>query len=299
MATFHRGGFASGEAQCKIGLPTILTEPRGYESQFSTNHLGQFQLATRLWPALRRAQGARVIAVSSRGHRIVGVDLEDPNFERRAYDPWIAYGQSKTANVLFALKLDELGQARGIRAFSVHPGAILTNLSKYMSQERLWAQGAINDEGQPVTDPARGMKSVEQGAATSVWCAISSQLDGLGGVYCEDCDIAVAVPEDFEKPHGVWPRAIDPEVTGRLWSMSEDLTSVRHLHWPYPNGMVGSGSEFHIPVAYRMSPPECRSGPKAYVSGMPRPDLPALSSILRKAVRETRASDRSTGVDLV
>lgn len=146
---------------------------------------------------------------------------------RRAYDPWIAYGQSKTANVLFALKLDELGQAHGIRAFSVHPGAILTNLSKHMSVEQLRAQGAIDAEGRPITDVARGMKGVEQGAATSVWCATSPQLDGMGGVYCEDCDVAIAVPEDAEEPRGVRPWAINPDFADRLWSLSQHLTGTR------------------------------------------------------------------------
>jgi NAD(P)-dependent dehydrogenase (short-subunit alcohol dehydrogenase family) len=207
----------------------LTRDRRGYESQFSTNHLGHFHLTMRLWPALQRAQGARVVSVSSRGHRIAGVSFEDPNFERRTYDPWIAYGQSKTANVLFALKLDALGEEHDVRAFSVHPGAILTGLSKHMSQEQLRAQGAIDDQGRPISDPARGMKSVEQGAATSVWCAMDRQLDGIGGVYCEDCDVAVAVREDFEKPYGVRPWAINPEFADRLWSMSEQLTGI---HWP-------------------------------------------------------------------
>jgi NAD(P)-dependent dehydrogenase (short-subunit alcohol dehydrogenase family) len=226
--------FGSGQAlHILINNAGIMANPltrdsRGYESQFSTNHLGHFQLALRLWPALRRAQGARVVAVSSRGHRIAGVNFEDPNFERSAYDPWIAYGQSKTANVLFAVKLDELGQADGIRAFAVHPGAILTNLARHMSREQLRAQGAIDDEGKAVTDPARGMKSVQQGAATSVWCATSSQLDGMGGVYCEDCDVAVVVGEDLKPPHGVKPWAIDPASADRLWSMSEGLTNIHH-----------------------------------------------------------------------
>ena len=224
---------ASGQAlHILVNNAGIMANPltrdsRGYESQFSTNHLGHFQLTVRLWPALRQAQGARVVAVSSRGHRIAGVDFEDPSFDRRAYDPWIAYGQSKTANVLFALKLDALGQAHGIRAFSLHPGGILTNLSKHMTREQIRAQGAIDDEGRPVIDPARGIKSVAQGAATSVWCATSPQLKGMGGVYCDDCDIAVVVPDDHHEPRGVHPWAINPDFADRLWSLSERLTGVR------------------------------------------------------------------------
>lgn len=205
----------------------LTRDCRGYESQFSTNHLGHFQLTARLWPALRQAQGARVVAVSSRGHRIAGVNFEDPSFDRRAYDPWIAYGQSKTANVLFALNLDTLGQADGVRAFSLHPGGILTNLSKHMTREQIRAQGAIDDKGRPIIDPARGIKSVEQGAATSVWCAASPQLEGMGGVYCEDCDIADVVSDEHQEPRGVHPWAVNRDLADRLWSLSERLTGVR------------------------------------------------------------------------
>jgi NAD(P)-dependent dehydrogenase (short-subunit alcohol dehydrogenase family) len=205
----------------------LTRDSRGFESQFSTNHLGHFQLTVRLWPALLRAQGARVVSVSSRAHRIAGVDFEDPNFERRPYDPWVAYGQSKTANVLFALKLDALGRDYGIRAFALHPGGILTNLAKHMSTEQIRAQGAIDDKGRPVIDPSLGMKNVEQGAATSVWCATSPQLDGLGGLYCEDCDVAVMTTEFHPQSRGVWPWAVDAESSEQLWILSERLTGTR------------------------------------------------------------------------
>jgi NAD(P)-dependent dehydrogenase (short-subunit alcohol dehydrogenase family) len=206
----------------------LTRDSRGFESQFSTNHLGHFRLTVRLWPALQQAHGARVVSVSSRAHRISGVDFQDPNFERRPYDPWVAYGQSKTANVLFALKLDALGKDHNVRAFSLHPGGILTNLAKHMSPEQIRAQGAIDDEGRPVIDPSRGMKNVEQGAATSVWCATSPQLDGLGGLYCEDCDVAVMTTEFHPQSRGVWPWAVDAESADRLWILSERLTGA-HL----------------------------------------------------------------------
>jgi NAD(P)-dependent dehydrogenase (short-subunit alcohol dehydrogenase family) len=151
------------------------------------------------------------------------VDFEDPNFERRPYDRWVAYGQSKTANVLFALRLNALGKGHGIRAFSLHPGGILTNLARHMSPEQIRAQGAIDDDGRPVIDPARGMKNVEQGAATTVWCATSPQLDGLGGLYCEDCDVAVVTTELQPQSRGVWPWAVDAGSAERLWTLSEDL----------------------------------------------------------------------------
>lgn len=208
-------------------------DARGYERQFATNHLGHFQLAMRLWPALAAAGGARVVSLSSRGHRLAGVDLDDPHFERRAYDPWIAYGQSKTANALFAVALDTRGKAHGVRAFSVHPGAIVTDLARYMSEDDLRARGAIDEEGRPVVDLARGMKSVAQGAATSVWCATSPQLDGMGGVYCEDVNVSTVMPPvDDElalgfQAVGVRPWAVDVEAAERLWTFSETQTNVR------------------------------------------------------------------------
>ncbi|UVF18997.1 oxidoreductase [Microvirga terrae] len=221
---------ASGKAlHILVNNAGIMANPlardgRGYESQLSTNHLGHFQLTVRLAPALRRAEGARVVAVSSRGHWISGIDLDDPNFDRRAYDPWIAYGQSKTANILFALMLDRLGESDGIRAFSLHPGAILTNLSRHMTREQIQAQGALDEDGSPIIDPARGIKNAQQGAATSVWCATSSQLQGLGGVYCEDCDVAIVASDNLEEPRGVRPWAIDPDMASQLWALSEHLT---------------------------------------------------------------------------
>ncbi|WP_044252538.1 oxidoreductase [Chondromyces apiculatus] len=197
----------------------LVRDARGFESQFATNHLGHFQLTARLWPALQKAQGARVVSLSSRGHRRASVDLEDAHFERRAYDKWVAYGQSKTANVLFALALDARGEEQGVRAFSVHPGAILTDLVRSLPEEELKATVAAVTPG--------GVKNVEQGAATSVWCAVSKQLDGMGGVYCEDVDIAEAVAADFQGPGGVRPWAVDRELAERLWEKSEGWTGVR------------------------------------------------------------------------
>lgn len=208
-----------------IMAPPLMRDARGYESQFSTNHLGHFQLTARLWPALTAAGGARVVQVSSRGHARGGVHLEDPNYERREYVPWEGYAQAKSANVLFAVALDARGQAAGVRAFAVHPGGIMTNLGRHVSAERLREFEIIDDEGKPVVDPSRDRKSPEQGAATIVWCAVSPQLDGKGGVYCEDCDIAPAVPADAAGA-GVRPWAVDPEAARGLWTLSERLTGV-------------------------------------------------------------------------
>ena len=222
---------ASGEAlHILVNNAGIMANPltrdaRGYESQFSTNHLGHFQLAARLWPALQKAEGARVVAVSSRGHTFGGVDFDDPNFERREYNPYVAYGQSKTANALFAISLDALGERYGVRAFSVHPGGIVTtNLIRHLPADQIKASGYVDDEGRPIIDPERNMKTVEQGAATSVWCATSPSLDGLGGAYCENCNIAAAVPEDSKELLGVRPWATNPEFAERLWQLSEKLT---------------------------------------------------------------------------
>jgi len=214
-------------------MATPLTrDARGYESQFAANHLGHFQLAVQLWPELRRAGGARVVAVSSRGHRFGAVDFEDPNFERRPYDKWKAYGQSKSANVLFAVKLDSLGEPFGVRAFSLHPGRIITDLTRDLTEDDLRAYGLSRDMPKGYIPPGESVsdggdyKTVEQGAATSVWCATSHQLDGMGGVYCEDVDIAVPIPADHPGPAGVRPWAIDPDLAERLWHMSETLTGV-------------------------------------------------------------------------
>ncbi|GAA4256863.1 oxidoreductase [Azospirillum formosense] len=199
----------------------------GREGQFATNHLGHFRLTLALWPALlaagREAGGARVVSVSSRGHQIAGIDFDDLDFERRPYDKWIAYGQSKTANALFAIALDRRGRNHGVRAFSLHPGQILTELSRHLSAAEIAGFDALDAEGRPRIDPSRGMKTVAQGAATSVWCATSPRLVGLGGVYCEDCDIA-PVHGAATGRRGVHPWAADDALAERLWCVSEALT---------------------------------------------------------------------------
>ena len=201
-----------------IMAPPLERDSRGYESQFATNHLGHFQLTARLWPVLKRAKNARVVSVSSAGIRFGGVDSDDPNFERRPYDKWKAYGQSKTANALFAVALDERGQVDSIRAFSVHPGRIATDLARYLSDK----ERAIGGE----------YKTTEQGAATSVWCATSPQLDGMGGVYCLDVDIAEVVSEFMlegvgQQLTGVLPWAVNPDFAEQLWCLSEQMTGVK------------------------------------------------------------------------
>jgi NAD(P)-dependent dehydrogenase (short-subunit alcohol dehydrogenase family) len=211
----------------------LARDTRGYESQFSANHLGHFQLTLRLLPALRQAQGARVISLSSRGHQRGGIAFDDPNFQRRPYERWQAYAQSKTANVLFAVELDRRGEASGIRAFAVHPGAIVTDLGRHMTDEELNHYGLTRGvsvgfvpAGKSVADGG-DFKTPEQGAATSVWCATSPQLAGMGGVYCQDLDVAPILPPDSSNNVGVRDYAIDPVAAGRLWVLSEELTGVK------------------------------------------------------------------------
>ncbi|MFC0111944.1 SDR family NAD(P)-dependent oxidoreductase [Kibdelosporangium aridum] len=171
-------------------------DDRGYESHFATNHLGHFQLTARLWPALIRVGGARIAVVSSWGHRQSDIVWDDVHFERREYQPMLGYGQSKTANNLFAVELDRRGRSQGVRAFALHPGSIITPLARHTSTEALMKMGVIDENGEPVIDPSRNMKTPQQGAATSVLCAASPLLDGLGGVYCENGDIAPFVEAD-------------------------------------------------------------------------------------------------------
>jgi NAD(P)-dependent dehydrogenase (short-subunit alcohol dehydrogenase family) len=204
----------------------LARDGRGNESQFSTNHLGHSQLTRRLWPALARAQGARVVSVSSRGHQIAPVDFSDINFERRPYDKWVAYGQSKTANALFAVALDKRGLGDGIRAFSLHPGSIVGPLARHLSKAEIDAFGAYDEHGERVVDPARDLKTPEQGAATAIWCATNAALQGVGGVYCENSDIAIVHAADSASRAGVNPWAIDQAIADRLWAHTENLMNI-------------------------------------------------------------------------
>ncbi|HEX5289540.1 MAG TPA: SDR family NAD(P)-dependent oxidoreductase [Streptosporangiaceae bacterium] len=192
----------------------------GWEAQFATNHLGHFALVNRLWPLIAEG-GGRVVAVSSGGHRRSGIRWDDVQFER-GYDKWLAYGQSKTADVLFAVQLDALGQDAGVRALAVHPGGILTPLQRHLTQEEMRERGWIDEHGNQI---GTGFKSAEQGAATQVWAATSPRLAGMGGVYCEDCDIA-EVNDDPSATRGVRLHAIDPDQARRLWDLSARLTGV-------------------------------------------------------------------------
>jgi NAD(P)-dependent dehydrogenase (short-subunit alcohol dehydrogenase family) len=191
----------------------------GWEAQFATNHLGHFALVNRLWPAIAAGGGARVVSVSSTGHRRSDIRWDDLEF-RLGYDKWEAYGQAKTANVLFAVQLDALGKDFGVRAFALHPGGILTPLQRHLEKQEMVDYGWIDEDGNPL-NPA--FKSPEQGAATQVWAATSPQLEGIGGVFLEDCEVAEVSTDDAP---GVRPYAIDPASAERLWTVSAQLTGV-------------------------------------------------------------------------
>jgi NAD(P)-dependent dehydrogenase (short-subunit alcohol dehydrogenase family) len=207
---------------CNAGImacPEARVGP-GWESQFAVNHLGHYALVNRLWPALAAA-GARVVSVSSAGHHESGIRWDDVHF-RDGYDKWQAYGQSKTANALFAVHLDALGAGAGVRAFSLHPGKILTPLQRHLTISEMAAAGWVDKQGN-LADPT--FKTPEQGAATQVWAATSPRLAGMGGVYCEDCDIAEHAPASGGMA-GVCDWATAPEQATRLWRLSAELTGV-------------------------------------------------------------------------
>ncbi|TAA11356.1 SDR family NAD(P)-dependent oxidoreductase [Pseudoxanthomonas winnipegensis] len=202
-----------------MACPETRVGPR-WELQFASNHLGHYALTNRLWPALRG--GARVIVLSSAAHHYSTMRWDDVHFEQ-GYDKWLAYGQSKTANALFACHLDRRGRTHGVRAFSVHPGVIATPLQRHIGQDEMRQLGWIDAEGKPAIPD---LKTPEQGAATTLWAATSARLEGLGGRYCEDVDIAAWFVPGNEGRAGVKPHALDPDQAERLWAYSARLTGV-------------------------------------------------------------------------
>ena len=199
----------------------------GFEMQFGTNHLGHFLLTLLLAPALVHGAGSRVVTLSSGGHGLAGIDFDDPMFERREYDPWLAYGQSKTTNALFALELEHRLSDRGVKSFSVHPGMIMTELGRHMTEEsmaqmRAHIQAQAKEAGATDEDAPAEMrfKSLEAGAATQVWAATAPELDLHGGAYLANCQLGEPGANVAET--GVAPHARDPEAAARLWALSEE-----------------------------------------------------------------------------
>jgi NAD(P)-dependent dehydrogenase (short-subunit alcohol dehydrogenase family) len=212
----------------------LQRDQRGYESQLSTNHLGHFHLTARLWPALKKSGSARVVNVSSFGHQIAPFHFDDPNFTNREYDTLQGYGQSKTANNLFTVELDHRGKAFGVRAFSLHPGSVNgTDLGRVAPMALFQQMGTHDENGNIKPAVAAKLKNVEQGAATSVWCATTPQLNGIGGVYCENVTVAELdngnIAHNYDEPaslRGVKPYSLDAENAQQLWVLSEAMTGV-------------------------------------------------------------------------
>lgn len=212
----------------------LRRDSRGYESQLSTNHLGHFQLTARLWPALRKANGARVVSVSSYGHQMAPFNFDDPNFHTREYQTLQGYGQSKTANNLFAVELDNRGRIFNVRAFSIHPGAVNgTDLGREAPMELFKQMGTHDANGTIFPDVERKLKTLSQGAATTVWCATSPMLNNIGGVYCENAEVAELdlgnIAHQYDEPatlRGVQPYSLDEANAKRLWTLSEQMTGI-------------------------------------------------------------------------
>lgn len=206
-----------------INNAAVMATPQGatsdgFELQFGTNHLGHFELFRELLPALRENGGARVVALSSIGHRRSNVIFDDPNFERREYEKWSAYGQSKTACSLFALGVTQRFANEGIFANAVHPGGIITGLQKSLSFDEQQAMGWFDAEG----NINERFKTVSQGASTSLWAAVGPELSGVGGLYLEDCNESV-VFDEANPWVGYFPYAVDPDGADQLWDLSESL----------------------------------------------------------------------------
>ena len=215
----------------------LRRDSRGIESQLATNYLGQFHVTARLWPALIKANGARVVNLSSFGHQMSPFNFEDPNFEHRDYETLLGYGQSKTATNLFSLELDIRGRAFNVRAYSVHPGSINgTELGREAPIEVFQKMGLCDAQGNVLPEVAAKLKTISQGAATSVWCATSPRLNDIGGVYCEDGDISELdlghIEHRYDDPstsRGVQLYSLDKKNAQRLWTLSEEMIGIKFL----------------------------------------------------------------------
>jgi NAD(P)-dependent dehydrogenase (short-subunit alcohol dehydrogenase family) len=195
----------------------------GFERQFGTNHLGHFVLVNRIAPLIR--EGGRLVNLASSGHRFSDVDLDDPNFDRTPYEPYVAYGRSKTANILFAVEFDRRYRDRGIRATAVHPGGIMTELGRYQSDADI--QKLLESAGLDLA--TFEWKTIPQGAATSVWAGVVAPAEEVGGRYCENCHVTTNITEDNINAvaEGVRPYALDVERAKALWAKSEEMVGER------------------------------------------------------------------------
>ncbi|MEU2270201.1 SDR family NAD(P)-dependent oxidoreductase [Streptomyces olindensis] len=220
-----------GRLDLLMAVAGIMATPErrvgpGWEGQLAVNHFGHFALTCELYPLLAAAGGARVVVNSSAGHTLTDIRWHDPHF-RTGYDKWLAYGQAKTANALFAVRLDALGQGDGVRAFALHPGKIITGLQREMTLHEQIERGWVDEQGTVI---GADFKTPSQGAATGLWAATSPQLDGRGGLYLEACDVArVSAPTAPMDDGGVRAYAIDPDAAARLWELSVAATGAPPL----------------------------------------------------------------------
>lgn len=204
-----------------MACPKMQTSD-GFEMQFGTNHLGHFALTKHLMPLVEAGTEKRIVNLSSRGHHIGPADLDDPNFETSEYTPWASYGRSKTANILFTKGLEDRYANKGIHAYAVHPGGIQTNLGRHLTEEDTkFLMDRMKKQAEETGKPTM-FKTIPQGAATQVWAATASELEGTGGVYCEDCHVAEV--DDVSSNAGVRSYALDKVQADRLWAISEAMT---------------------------------------------------------------------------
>ncbi len=204
----------------------LRRDSRGFESQLATNYLAHFQLTQKLWPALKKANGARVVNVSSGGHQFSDFNFEDPNFLHRDYDTLLGYGQSKTAVNLFSLELDTRGKAAKVRSYALCPGAVgETELGREAPLDLFQKLGYVDAQGNLLPEVAASLKTIPQGAATTIWCATSPMLNDLGGVYCENVEVA-DLNSELSIIGGVKGYSLDETNAKRLWEWSEAATSV-------------------------------------------------------------------------
>lgn len=204
----------------------LRKDSRGIESQLAVNYLAQFQLTAKLWTALKKANGARIVNVSSQGHQFASFNFDDPNFEHREYETLQAYGQSKTAVNLFSLELDHRAKAFGVRVYSIHPGSIAgTELGREAPLELFVKMGFCDEKGNMLPEVAASLKTIPQGASTTIWCVTSPLLNNIGGVYCEDTDVAeLSLTQGASA--GVKPYSLDETKAKNLWQLSEKLTGI-------------------------------------------------------------------------
>ncbi|MDG5746686.1 SDR family NAD(P)-dependent oxidoreductase [Qipengyuania sp. XHP0207] len=212
-----------------VMAPPLERTAEGFELQFGTNHIGHFLLTNLLLPLVERGERPRIVNLSSRGHHFDHVHFDDPNYEEREYEKWTAYGQSKTANILFAVGLEQRLGDRGIHSYALHPGGIMTNLGRHMTEEDMaWMMDRIKKSAEQSGEEPQGFKTIPQGAATTCWVATTDELEGAGGVYCEDCH--VAHQDDDNPTGGVKSYAIDPDNAEKLWTMSEEMVGEKFAY---------------------------------------------------------------------